>query len=390
MESNKLSTLVQIKNGFAFKSSEYVDEGIRVIRITNVQKGRIEDSQPKFYPANSVDSLSPYLIDEDDILMSLTGNVGRVGVFPKELMPAYLNQRVCSIKITSSKIDNGYLFYLLNSNNFENDAINSSTGVAQLNLSTRWLNEYLIPLPPLETQKKIAAILDQAQALIDNDKQILAKYDQFIQSVFLDMFGNIDINPKGWKKAVLGDITSSRLGKMLDKKKIKGDNLRPYIQNRNVHWNKFKLRNLEEMDFDENERSEFSLQYGDVLVCEGGMIGRAAIWKNELNECYFQKALHRVRVNADLLNQVYLVQWLKEMSRLNGFKDYVSSVTISHLTGVKLKSMKISLPPIDLQNQFAETIKQIELQKQLTQQSLQKSEELFQSLLQRAFKGELV
>lgn len=263
-------------------------------------------------------------------------------------------------------------------------------GAGLKHISKTYISQLKIPVPQLETQTKIAAILDKADELIQNDKKILEKYDQLAQSVFLDMFGNIDRNDKQWKKLTLGAVSDSRLGKMLDKKKITGKYLKPYIQNRNVQWGKFELDHLQEMDFTEKERIEFRLMKDDVLVCEGGEVGRAAIWKDELSECYYQKALHRVRVHSEKLNPEYLVWWLREMSRLNGFKDYVSSVTISHLTGVKLKSMKIALPPPDLQTEFETTMKKIELQKQLTQQSQKKSEELFQSLLQRAFKGELV
>ena len=87
---------------------------------------------------------------------------------------------------------------------------------------------------------------------------------------------------------------------MLDKKKIVGNNLKPYLRNSNVLWFGFKLDDLLEMDFDDKDKIEFSLKRGDVLMCEGGEIGRCAIWKNELKECYFQKAIHRIRLNNQI------------------------------------------------------------------------------------------
>ena len=107
----RLGNYIEITNGYAFKSSLYSEEGGRVIRITNVQKGTVEDQNPKFYPFNLLYNLERYTISEDDILMSLTGNVGRVGKFPKELLPAYINQRVCRVKSASDQLDNNYLYH---------------------------------------------------------------------------------------------------------------------------------------------------------------------------------------------------------------------------------------------------------------------------------------
>ena len=116
-EKVKISDVCEIDNGFAFKSNNYVsNEGARVIRITNVQKGKIVDNDPKFYPYDLLLNLDRYEIFEGDIMMSLTGNVGRVGKFPKEMLPAYINQRICRVKPLNDRIDKNYLFQLLNSN----------------------------------------------------------------------------------------------------------------------------------------------------------------------------------------------------------------------------------------------------------------------------------
>ena len=144
-EKKKLSEICNILNGYAFKSKEYVDDGIRVIRITNVQKGIIEDFDPKYYDISQKDKLKNYMLKENDLLISLTGNVGRVGLMPKELLPAGLNQRVGCLRIKD--IDNisiEYLYQYLNSDKFENECINNSNGIAQKNLSTEWLKDYII------------------------------------------------------------------------------------------------------------------------------------------------------------------------------------------------------------------------------------------------------
>ena len=98
MEMMKIGDACDILNGFAFKSDHYVDKGVRIIRIANVQKGYIEDNTPAFYPVETK-GIEKYMLAEGDLLMSLTGNVGRVAVLEKEMLPAALNQRVACLRL---------------------------------------------------------------------------------------------------------------------------------------------------------------------------------------------------------------------------------------------------------------------------------------------------
>ena len=99
-----LRTIADILNGFAFKSANYVDSGIRIIRIANVQDGYVEDDAPVYYPINSQQEIKRFLLQENDLLISLTGNVGRVALLPLSFLPAALNQRVACLRITSECI----------------------------------------------------------------------------------------------------------------------------------------------------------------------------------------------------------------------------------------------------------------------------------------------
>ena len=152
----QLSNIAEIKNGYAFKSSNYISSnGIRIIRIANVQDGFIEDKTPQYYPQDSCDDIEKFLLKENDLLMSLTGNVGRVGLLPKSFLPAALNQRVACIREHELMVDKEYLYYLFQSNEFQRKCIKSAKGVAQLNISTEWLKCYQITIPPMAEQKRI-------------------------------------------------------------------------------------------------------------------------------------------------------------------------------------------------------------------------------------------
>ncbi len=173
-----LGEIAEILNGYAFKSKNYVNDGVRVIRITNVQKGRIVDDDPKFYPQNSKEPIGKYELKENDLLVSLTGNVGRVGILQKEFLPAALNQRVACLRTDKKKVLTKYLFYILNQNRFENNCIKSASGLAQKNLSTVWLSKYEIPLPPLDVQNEIVEQIEVKQNAINHAKEIIKNLER--------------------------------------------------------------------------------------------------------------------------------------------------------------------------------------------------------------------
>lgn len=183
----RLGDVCEILNGYAFKSDKYVDSGIRVIRITNVQKGFIEDNSPAFYPITEKETLKDYELHENDLLISLTGNVGRVALLSKEMLPAALNQRVGCIRIRDKNLLISYLFTFLNSDKFESDCIYSARGIAQKNMSTEWLKNYLIPLPPIEVQIKIANNLNTCSKIIKKHNKQLNNFDLLIKSRFVDL-----------------------------------------------------------------------------------------------------------------------------------------------------------------------------------------------------------
>ena len=189
-----------------------------------------------------------------------------------------------------------------------------------------------------------------------------------VQSQFIEMFGDTVDNEKGWPAYRFSEVAVSRLGKMLDKRRQTGLWQRRYLANANVQWFSFDLQNLNQMDFDEVDQKEFELRDGDLLVCEGGEIGRCAIWHGEISDCYFQKAIHRVRCNTDLLLPEYLGYSFYYHSQKNGFSDIVSSKsTIAHLPGDKLKAMNIVIPPMELQKRFVAFLKQSDKSKYLLQ-----------------------
>jgi type I restriction enzyme, S subunit len=396
MDMLPIGKFVKIDNGFAFKSSEYSESGARIIRIVNVQKGEIVDSNPKFYPNSKLVGLESYRIHKNDLLMSLTGNVGRVGRFPKSLLPAYLNQRVCRIRTSSDRVVSQYLFHLFNSNKFEKDAIKASRGIAQLNLSTKWIEQYKIPLPPLPEQKRIAAILDKADALRQKNKQLLAAYDELLQSVFLDMFGDPVVNKQNWPVKLLSDVSEVVSG-VTKGRKLKKEELisLPYIRVANVQDGHLNLNEIKTIDALPIDLEKYRLISGDILLTEGGdpdKLGRGAVWRGQIEDCIHQNHIFRVRIKKGVtLTEDYLSALIGSAYGKRYFLKASKQTTgIASINSTQLKKFPVIMAPIELQRIFKSVIENIEAQKALVKQSLHESEDLFYGLVQKAFKGELV
>lgn len=180
----KLADVAEIINGYAFKSELYTDKGIRVIRITNVQKGFVKDDEPKFYPTDLHDDISKFILNQDDLLISLTGNVGRVALLPSTFLPAALNQRVACIRVIDKNIiSKKFLFHIMNLDSFEQQCINAASGVAQKNLSTEWLKTFEFPLPPLEVQEQIVAEIEACEVRISEAKNLINAQELEIQKI---------------------------------------------------------------------------------------------------------------------------------------------------------------------------------------------------------------
>lgn len=314
------------------------------------------------------------------VILSSRAPIGKTAIAGCEM---FCNQGFKNL-ICSDQVNNRYLYWFLTCNtNYLNSL---GRGATFKEISKGIVENIEIPLPPISKQVEIAEKFEKVSDLIVLRKEQLAKLDQLVKSRFIELFGDIIHNSKGWQIRIFSEIASSRLGKMLDAKQQTGKNRYPYLANFNVQWFKFNLDSINEMDFDEADRVEFELRDGDLLVCEGGEIGRCAVWHNELQPCFFQKALHRVRCDLQIIHPYYLAWWFKYSCDHDGFASIAGAkATIAHLPGVKLKQLQVAVPPMKLQEQFAAFVEQTDKSKLAIQQSLNKLELLKKSLMQKYF-----
>ncbi|WP_060674642.1 restriction endonuclease subunit S [Rossellomorea vietnamensis] len=364
-----------------------ISELLKFLPKSNIKasEGKLKGEYPFFTSSNKQNKFLDYFeVDCESIIIGTGGNAnihfskGQFSVSTDCIILQALNRDLINMQ---------YIYYYLRGNIHILE--NGFRGAGLKHISKKYIGEINIPVPPLEYQLKVVNILNEAKSLIDKRKVQVEVLDQLTQSVFLEMFGDPLRNTKQWTLLEFSDICDTRLGKMLDKKKQKGQNTRPYLANRNVKWGHFILDDLPQMDFLDEELETLSLKKGDLLICEGGEVGRTAIWEWDNKSIYFQKALHRARIKNNLATPEYLQSVMQYFAGNGGFKDFTSKATIAHLTGVKLKRIPIPNPPLNKQQEFTAIVHRIRQEKSLLLTTLRELENLFNSIMQRAFKGEL-
>ena len=374
MDKVKIKDVCDILNGFAFKSDNYVDKGIRIIRIANVQKGYIEDSTPAFYPLNST-GLDKYMLDKGDLLISLTGNVGRVAILQEEMLPAALNQRVACLRIKSDKISKGYLFHILNSDFFERKCIQSAKGVAQKNMSTEWLKNYKIPLYSTEQQSEIVSVLDTLQSIICNRKYELQMLDNLIKARFVEMFGNGHDGFCNTKK--LGEFCKFQQGTQIPVEEQIEEQLEGYTRFlRIIDYTQAPQipRYVSVKGREIAEDSVVIVRYGATAGFVGH--GYAGILANNLFE---------VVPDESILSKDFLYLALKYGTFEQEVHDKAFGAAMPALSFGMMNDIGVVTPNSTAQNGFVDFVKQVDKSKATVQKALDETQLLFDSLMQQYF-----
>ena len=287
------------------------------------------------------------------------------------------------LNTTSIKFDIKFIYYLMQTINFQ-----------AKEHKRYWISKYSqlqVRIPPLEEQKKIAAILDAADDYRQKTKALIDKYDQLTQSIFLDMFGDPVTNPKGWEKQPLNSICTKIsvgfVGTCEPYYCSKEDGV-AMLRTGNLGEGYLRLSNLKYVTYDFHDKQKKSqLTAGDLLIARHGDNGKAVLYNGEFNQA---NCLNIVILRpSNRLKSLYVQFLLNNENTRKMMAGRTGGATQKVINTKEIQKLEVTVPPINFQNQFAERVAQIEKQKQQAEASLVKAEELFSSLLQRAFKGEL-
>jgi type I restriction enzyme S subunit len=379
--SARLGDYVVILSGFAFDAANFSDEGeIALIRIRDVLRGRSNTFYRGAYDEK-------YLINEGEILIGMDGEFNRARW---QSAPALLNQRVCKISSSSPRLADEYLFHFLPA---ALKSIEDATSfVTVKHLCTKQIREIDIPLPPVEEQRRIAAILDQAETLRTQRSQALAHLDTLTQSIFLDMFGDPAVEAPKWPKTQLDRAADLVTGyPFRSEEYVNLDEGIKLCRRANVLPGRLDWRDMACWPHAKVKEAEtFHLQPGDIVMAmdrpwifEGFKLAQV-----DAADCpmLLVQRVARIRPKSDVTNE-YLFAVLSHVAFTRHCKP--TETTIPHISPKDIRSFVFPLPPLPHQQTFATRIQAIEALKATHRTALAQLDALFASLQQRAFAGEL-
>ncbi len=317
------------------------------------------------------------LLEANDLVLTKssgsTAHIGKTSIVTPEIaaMKCCFSNFMQRIRL-DAHVDPLLTWYIFNSSTGREQLVFQSTTTTGLgNLNGKTIGNCYLPLPPLPEQRAIVRYLDHVddriRRYVTAKEKLIALLEEERQAVIhravtRGLDPNVPLKPSGvdwlgdvpahWEVTALHHKYSQGLGKMLDSKRIMGDHLLPYLRNTDIQWDRINVDNLPTMDIPPSEYERYTVRPGDLLVCEGGEVGRSALWSGELTICGFQKALHRLRPRReDVPRFMYYV--LRAASNRNVFSDgHVS--TIAHLTGNKLRAHRFPFPPLSEQTAIVE------------------------------------
>ena len=393
-----ISKIVFFQEGPGVRKSQFTKEGVKLLNVGNINNNELDLSTTSLYISDeeAKGKYNHFLVDEGDLLIACSGIAvdnfsNKIAFVKKEHLPLCMNTSTMRFKVLNKDELSIHFFYrYLQTNSFNDQLRKLITGSAQLNFGPSHIKRIEIPLPPLPEQKRIATILDKADALHKKSKQQLAAYDELLQAVFLDMFGDPVTNPKGWEKNVIDNLCKVQGGIQLTSRRNNLEKKVPYLRVANVYRNKLELSEIKEMGVTEIEYKKTLLKVNDILIVEGhgnkNEIGRCAIWDGSIDGCIHQNHLIRIRVNSKTITPLFLSYFINsEGGRNQMFKTSNTTSGLNTISTGKVKKIISPLPPITLQNKFARIVENIEAQKTLLKQSMQESKDLFNGLVQTAF-----
>jgi type I restriction enzyme S subunit len=325
------------------------------------------------------------IFDKGTLLFAMYGSVGKIAFTQVKVST---NQAILGINIKDeSKLYDRYLYYWLLRKKHE--FLHLANGVTQKNLSTTFVRNLEIPLPPIASQRRIADILDKADEIIRKRKEAIALTEQLQKSIFLDMFGDPVINPKGWEVKKLEEVcykvtdgthqspewSISGIPFLFVSNIVNGEidfNVSKYISE--DFWQKLTLR--------------CPIEINDILYTTVGSYGNVALVRTDKKFC-FQRHIAHIKPDNSKINPEFLLGLMQSDGIKRQADQQVRGIAQKTLNLKELKSFQVFNPPINLQKKYAAIRRKIESKLQKQQKMLQESENLFNSLLQKAFKGEL-
>ncbi len=375
-------------------------EVVRLGDYVKIQTGKLDanaSDENGIYPffTCSVEPLkiNEYAFDCECVVIAGNGDLnvkyynGKFNAYQRTYVIESLNHKVLNVRYL-------YWFKSLYINYLRNQSIGGVIKYIKLGN----LTEAKFPLPPLDIQKKIADTLDKAQELIDKRKEQITALDKFLENLFLDMFGDPVSNPMGWEISYIeqlvlnekGSIKRGPFGGALKKEIFVNEGYLVYEQYHALN-NDFSFERYYITEKKFNELKGFEVKEGDIIIsCSGVYLGKLAVIPKNHKKGIINQALLKISLNESKMKNIFYKFVFTHPNFKNKYFANTNGSGIPNFPSMEeFKKFKFILPPLDLQNQFASLVEKVEAEKTKLEASLKEMEDNFNSIMQRAFKGEL-
>lgn len=375
----KLGDIATFVNGYAFKPNEWDTKGFPIIRIQNLNNL----NQTFNYYSGDIDE--KYLVTKGDILISWSASIG---VFEWDREDSVLNQHIFKVNFDKIKMNTTYFKFMVSI--ALKRAMQYMHGSTMKHITKGYFDAIEIPVPSLEIQQKIATILDKAQSLIDKRKEQIEACDELVKSLFYEMFGDPGTNPMKWPEGTIRDIVSEvKYG--TSKPAVEGGKYK-YLRMNNITYNGFlDMSNLKYIDIPDKEIEKCIVRNGDVLFNRTNskeLVGKTCVF--DLDEpMVIAGYIIRVRMNEKALPEYLSAILNSKYGKETLYGMCKAIVGQANINAQELQDIRVFIPPIELQKKYVKFTKQVDKFKFEMEQSLKELENNFNSLMQRAFKGEL-
>lgn len=384
MKTVKLSEICDIKAGGTpsrAKKEYWSNATISWCKIKDFT-GKYLDKTEEKITSIGLENSSAKLFKKGTILFSIFATIGEVTILK---INATTNQAIAGIEIISEEVDVDYLYYYLK--NMKSNVLKLSRGVAQNNINLGILKNLEIKLYKVEKQRKIANKLDKVQELIDLNQEQINLLDELIKSKFIEMFGDININNKKWREDILKNQITIIGGYAFKSSEFKDKGI-PVLRIGNINAGYFRNKDLKFWN-EEKNLERYLLYPNDIVISLTGTVGKedygnVCILKDDFEKYYLNQRNAKLELE-NTLNKYFITFALKTPEikrRLTGVSRGVRQANISNKD---IENLKIPIPPIELQNQFAYIVKQIDKQKFNYEKNLEQAQKLMDTLMNQYF-----
>jgi len=414
--SKSIGRYVHLQGGFAFKSSDFKDSGIPLIRISNITNNGLDKTEAMLLPYEYQNELKDFLAQENDTLIAMSGaTTGKCCLIKERDLPCLINQRVGRFKILNEKeVDKVFVFYVVNSQEFQNELLKDAIGGAQPNVSPKQIERINWDFPKYQAQRRIALILTTCDAVIEKTQAAIAKYKAIKQGMLHDLFTRgIDITtgklrpkyadapelykesklgfiPKEWNVEMIGDVSSLVTNGFVGVATpyyTTADQGVPYLFGTNIREDSIEFNDLRYISREFNSSHVKSqLKPGDMLCVQSGHIGTCAVVPDNFVEANCH-ALIITRFYKEMIYPEFISFYLNSSIGKHQLDKIIIGSTIKHINTSDLAKHLIPKPPVDEQKGISKRLRIIDQKHHTEQNYLHKLQQLKAGLMGNLLSG---